>query len=197
MRAAMKPRGASPLLWLLAALLLVSPRRPVAAATAVLAREDPQHNLPPRRSPAPLRRQSGTADANKLRVHPHSALGLARRNNALIEVQPSHVPVYTADGFTVIQTPEYVQEDLLSVLQRSAGLPGSLPNILFRCCQSFQTARLPRERSTSRRGKMTARLAPKTSARQTCRFAATAGATDVFVCVHGGCAGCRALLCFK
>lgn len=120
MRAAMKPRGASPLLWLLAALLLVSPRRPVAAATAVLAREDPQHNLPPRRSPAPLRRQSGTADANKLRVHPHSALGLARRNNALIEVQPSHVPVYTADGFTVIQTPEYVQEDLLSVLQRSA-----------------------------------------------------------------------------
>lgn len=74
----------------------------------------PGDDLPPRRSPTPLRRQlrqPATA------VDPNSARGLAWRNNALIETQPAHIPTYTAEGFKIIATPDAVHEDLVRVLQ--------------------------------------------------------------------------------
>lgn len=109
-----------PLALLSLVLVVMSPSRvsgPAAAAT--LNHDRLQHDLP-RRSPAPLRQLIGTAQAKNLQyIHPDSVQGLARRNHALIEVQPKHVPAYTATGFKVIATPEFVQEDLLNVLQQS------------------------------------------------------------------------------
>ena len=82
-----------------------------------------EYNLPPHRSPGPVRRLS-SADGKKSAPHfrAESTHMLARRNNALNEVQPTHVPVFSADGFIVIATPEFVQEDLLSVLRQSRKL---------------------------------------------------------------------------
>lgn len=110
---------ALPTLLSLVLMFVMSLRVPTAPAAA-LNRERLQRNLLPRRSPILLRRLSGAPEVEKLQhIHPESVQGLARRNNALIEVQPSHVPVYTASGFTIIATPEFVQEDLLTVLQQS------------------------------------------------------------------------------
>ena len=101
---------------------IVSQGLPATVVPPVSTREL-QHNLPPLRSPGPLRRLS-SPDGKKGASHfpADSTHMLARRNNALNEVQPAHVPVFSADGFIVIATPEFVQEDLLSVLRQSRKL---------------------------------------------------------------------------